>query len=82
MFVHLFQIILNFTYVCQSVSWLTSLLKLDKYKDISPVLDQISFQIFWRHSLDAVTLYPNNLEFPVCLSVCLFAYFLTEIKQI
>ena len=35
MFQHLFQIILNFLYVCQSVSWLTSLLKLDKYKHIS-----------------------------------------------
>ena len=35
MFVHLFQIILNFMYVCQSVSWLTSLLKLYKYRDIS-----------------------------------------------
>ena len=35
MFVHLFQVILNFMYVCQSVSWLTSLLKLYKYRDIS-----------------------------------------------
>ena len=35
MFEHLFQMILNFMYVCQSVSWLTSLLKLYKYRDIS-----------------------------------------------
>ena len=35
MFVHLFQIILKFMYVCQSVSCLTSLLKLYKYRDIS-----------------------------------------------
>ena len=35
MCVHLFQIIQNFMYVCQSVSWLTSLLKLYKYRDIS-----------------------------------------------
>ena len=35
MFIHYFQIIINFVYVCQSVSWLTSLLKLDKYRDIS-----------------------------------------------
>ena len=34
MLVHYFQIILNFLYVCQSVSWLTPLLKLDKYRDI------------------------------------------------
>ena len=35
MLVHYFQIILNFLYVCQSVSWLTHLLKLDKSRDIS-----------------------------------------------
>ena len=31
MFVDYFQIILNFFYVCQSISWLTPLLKIDKY---------------------------------------------------
>ena len=35
MFVHLFNIVVNFLYVCQSVSWFTSLLKLFKYRDIS-----------------------------------------------
>ena len=35
MFLHEFQILLNFLYVCRSVSWFTSLLKLDKYRDIS-----------------------------------------------
>ena len=35
MLVHYFQIILNFLYVCQSVSWLNSSLKLYKYRDIS-----------------------------------------------
>ena len=30
-----FQIIQKFLYVCQSVKWLTSLLQLDKYRDIS-----------------------------------------------
>ena len=35
MFVHCLQIILNFLYVCQSVSWLSSLLILYKYSDIS-----------------------------------------------
>ena len=34
-FVHYFQIIPNFLYVCQSVSWLTSLLKLGQYRNIS-----------------------------------------------
>ena len=27
-------------------------------------------EIFWRHSLDVVTPFPNNFEFLVCLSVC------------
>ena len=35
MFLHYFQINTKFLYVCQSVRWLTSLLKLDKYWDIS-----------------------------------------------
>ena len=35
MLLHHFQRILNFLYGCQSVSWLTFLLKLDKYRDIS-----------------------------------------------
>ena len=35
MLVHLIQIILNFLYACQSLSWLISLLKLHKYRDIS-----------------------------------------------
>ena len=33
--VHQFQIFLIFLYVCQSVSWPTHLLKLDKYRDVS-----------------------------------------------
>ena len=36
----------NFLYVCQSVSWLTSLLKLDKYKDISSSKWKIFFKLF------------------------------------
>ena len=47
MFVHLFPIILNFMYVCQSVSWLTSLLKLYKYRDISCSGWDIFLKIFW-----------------------------------
>ena len=34
-FVHYFQIVTHFLYVCQSISWLTSLLKLRYYRDIS-----------------------------------------------
>ena len=46
MFVHLFQIILNFLYVCQSASWLTSLLKLGSYRDISSSVGDISLNFF------------------------------------
>ena len=35
MFVHNFQIIRNILYVCHYVSWLTSFLKLDKYRNTS-----------------------------------------------
>merc|ERR1711954_338505 len=38
-------------------------------------------EIFWRHSWDVGPLFPNNSEFLVCLSVRLFAYFCTEIRQ-
>ena len=48
---------------------------------ISQVLDEISFWNFFRHSWDVGTLFPNNSEFNVCLSVCLFAYSLTKIRQ-
>ena len=34
MLVHYFQSILNFLYVCQAISWLISLLNLDKYRDL------------------------------------------------
>ena len=35
LFVHYFQMFTNFLYVCQSVNWLTSFLKLGRYRDIS-----------------------------------------------
>ena len=38
-------------------------------------------EISWRHSQDFDTLFPNNSEFFLCLSVCQLAYFLTEIRQ-
>ena len=40
MLLHHFQIILNFLYVCQSVSWHTSLLKLGQYRQIVGKLSQ------------------------------------------
>ena len=35
----------------------------------------------WRYSWDVSTLTRNDSEFHVCLSICLFAYFLTKIRQ-
>ena len=35
MFVHFFQIITIFLFVCQSISWLTSLMKLGQFRNIS-----------------------------------------------
>ena len=68
MLVHYFQIYLNFLYVSQSVSWLTSLLILDKYRDISSSGWDI-FLNFFRHSWYVPTLITNYSELFVCLSV-------------
>ena len=46
MFVDFFQIIPNFLYVCKSASWLTSLLKLGSYRDISSSVGDISLNFF------------------------------------
>ena len=46
MLLHHFQMILNFLCVCQSDSWLTSLLKLDKYRHISGPERDIFLKIF------------------------------------
>ena len=81
MLVHYIQIILNILYVRQSVGWLTSLLELYKYRDTSSSGWEIFLKFLWIHSWDVGTLFPNNPEFNVCLSVCLFAYFLTKIRQ-
>ena len=57
-------------YVCQSVSWLTSLLLIDKYKDMSSLGWYIFSEICQRHALDVGTLFPNNSEsLYVCQSV-------------
>ena len=81
MLAHWLQIILKFWYVCQSVIWLTCLLKLYKYRDISSSGWNI-FLKFWWHSWDVGTLVPYTSEFLACLSVCYLADLLTEITQI
>ena len=72
MLVHLFQIILNFLYVCQSLSWPTSLLKLYKYRIISSSGRDIFLKFFGDipgmlvHYFQIIL----NLMF-FCQSVCL-----------
>ena len=39
-------------------------------------------EVFWRHSWDGCSLFPNNNNVFVCLSVCYLAYFGTEYRQI
>ena len=68
MLAHQFQIIQNFLYFCQSGSWLTSLLKVGKYRDVSYSW-WFFFLIFFRYSWDVFTLFPNAYKFLVCLSV-------------
>ena len=79
LFLHQFQIILNFLYVCQSVCWLTSLLKLDKYRDISYSGWDILLNFFWDIPGMLVHYFQIILNF---LYVCQLAYILTEITQI
>ena len=80
MFLQFFKILTNFMYVCQSVSWLKYLLKLGQYRDIS-CSGWDFFQIFCRYFWDIGTLATKDSEFHVCLSVFLFADFLTKIRQ-
>merc|ERR1711954_54853 len=69
--------------VCLSVCWLAYFLT-----EIGLIWGYLQFwmrylsEIFWRHSQDISGLFPNYFEFLVCLSVCLLAYFLTEIGLI
>ena len=77
MLLHHFQIILNFLYVCQSVSWLTSSLKLHKSSDIS----SSGWYIFLKFFGDIPMIFLNYFQiipFFVCVSVCQLAYLLTE----
>ena len=69
MFLQLYQIILKFLYVCQSVIWLTSLMKLHKLRNLQFWMRYLS-EISWRHSRDFDLLFPNKSEFfYVCKSV-------------
>ena len=67
LFVHFFQIITDFLYVCQSIGWLTSIFWM-RYLS----------ENFWTHYWDVFTLFPNKCKFFVCLSVCSLTHFLTD----
>ena len=69
MFLHLFKIISDFLYVCQSVHCLTSLLKIHYQWYLQYLMSYLS-QSFWRYSYNVCTLVPNNFRFLICLSVC------------
>ena len=57
MFFTLFLKIKILLYVCLSVSWLTSLLKLGQYRDISSSRRVILLIFCWRYSLNVFTLF-------------------------
>ena len=48
--------------------------------DVGTLVPSI-YDFFLRYSQDVGTLATNDSEFHVCLSVCLFAYFFTKIRQ-
>ena len=79
MFVHYFQIIPKFLYVCLSVHWLTSLLKLDKYRDISCSWWHIFLKIFGHIPRMFVHYFQMILKF---LYVCMSVYWLTSLLKL
>ena len=82
MLANCFQIFLNILYVCQSVSWLTFLLKLDKYREISSSGGYIFLNFFGGIPGMLVHQIQILVIFLVCLSVCQLAHNLNDIRQI
>ena len=70
MFSQLIQIILNFLYVCQSVSLAYCLTEIRLIKGYLQLWMRYLSEILWRHFPDISGLFPNYSEFLVCLSVC------------
>ena len=79
MFVHLYQIILKFLYVCQSVIWLILLLKWHKFRYLQFWMRYLA-EISLRHSQDFHTQFPNNSDFFMSVSL-LVGYILTDIRH-
>ena len=77
MFVHYFQIIKNFLYVCQSISWLTYLLILGQYRDISC----FGWDIFLKIFVDIPGMFLNFFQINSnCLYVCQSFSLLTTLQ--
>ena len=83
MFLHYFQINTNCLYVCLAVCQLAYF-----HSEIRNIQGNLLIwmrnlpDFFLRHSSDVCTPFSNDYKFLICLSVCQFAYFLTEIRPI
>ena len=77
LFVHFFQIITDFLYVCQSISWLTSIMKLGQYRDISYSGWDIFLKIFGHITGMFLHYFQINANF---LYVCQSVSWLTSLQ--
>ena len=79
MLAHQLQIILNVLYVSQSIIWLTSLLKLDKYRDISCS----GWDIFLKFSGDIPGMLAHQLQIILnFMHVCQYFSWLTSLLNL
>ena len=77
MFVHFFQIITNFFFVCQSISWPTSIMKLGQYRDIS----HSGWYIFLKIFGDIPWMFLHYSQINAnCLYVCQSVSWLTSLQ--
>ena len=77
MFVHFFWILTNFLYVCQSISWLTNLLKIGQYGDISCS----GWDIFPKFLGDIPGIFWHYFQINAnCLYVCQSVSWLTSLQ--
>ena len=79
MFVHYFEMLTNFLYVCLSISWLTSLLKLDHYRYISCSRSDIFLNFFGDIPGMLVQYFQIILN---CLYVCQSVSWLTSLLKL
>ena len=78
-FLHYFKINTNCLYGCQSVRWLTFLLKLGQYRDISSSRWDIFLKIFW----DVPRIFQDNFQIMLnFLCVCQCVSWLTSLLKL